>query len=260
MVCSQLGSRSWTSRAQRYSPGRRSKASSSAVVPRSRATSSYSARACPISFWAIEENATSSSRNGAIPVHSESRQPRISSSSAISSRSSARPCSLTCLLQLLLERLRVGHCQPELPDLRHIAVEELLPRLVVALALDPPDVHRVLVGGDRVAVELHQRAPPAIQRLLHELPLLVGAVHQRQHDVAAVEDVERLLPADLLHDPRVRRIGTLQQRLLRDDRRRVDEPGDHADVAPGLGWVMEDVVELRLPGDQVGEALLARLP
>src|SRR5438132_1673047 len=70
------------------------------------ATSSYSARACPISFCAIEEKATSSSSSGAIPVHSESRQPRISSSSAISSRSF---CSraFTCLLQLLLERVPV---------------------------------------------------------------------------------------------------------------------------------------------------------
>ena len=52
------------------------------VVPSSTAASSYSARAWPISFCAIDENATSSSSVGAIPVHSESRQPRISSSSA----------------------------------------------------------------------------------------------------------------------------------------------------------------------------------
>src|SRR5262245_59927560 len=63
------------------------------------------ARAWPISFCAIDENATSSSRNGAIPVHSESRQPRISSSSAISRSSCDR--SPTCLLQLLLERIPV---------------------------------------------------------------------------------------------------------------------------------------------------------
>src|SRR5262245_23607145 len=62
------------------------------------------ARAWPISFCAIDEKATSSSRNGAIPVHSELRQPRISSSSAIS-RSCSRP--LTRLPQLLLERIAV---------------------------------------------------------------------------------------------------------------------------------------------------------
>src|SRR5919197_271375 len=105
MVCSQPGSRSSTSREQRYSSGERSNASSSAVVPRSRPASSYSARACPISFCAIDEKATSSSRNGAIPVHSESRQPRTSSSSAIPRSSSARP--LTSLLQLFLERIPV---------------------------------------------------------------------------------------------------------------------------------------------------------
>src|SRR4029079_12395451 len=47
-------------------------------------------------------SALSASGNGATRVHSESRQPRISSSSAISSNS-----SLTCLLQLLLERIAV---------------------------------------------------------------------------------------------------------------------------------------------------------
>ena len=40
------------------------------------------ARAWPISFCAIDENATSSSSIGAMPVHSESRQPMTSSSSA----------------------------------------------------------------------------------------------------------------------------------------------------------------------------------
>src|SRR5689334_2672491 len=273
-----------TSGAHRYSSGRRSNASASASPPSSSAASSYSARACPISFCAIEENATSSSSVGAIPVHSESRQPRISSSSAISSSSGAR--SLTCLLQPCLDRvavdapilqvelvrplrdavdgvarheperlrlptpavllarprvgergvrrlhrprvrerlpallltkdledhlrsqdsvahpallleeaaaerepflraravagdhraqlvpvglavrphavvsaaqLGIGHRQTELLDLRHVALEELLPRLLVPLRLDPPDVHRILVARDRVAVELHQR-------------------------------------------------------------------------------------------------------
>src|SRR5918996_845116 len=102
MVRAHSSRRSSTKGAQRYSSGLRSKASASASVPRSRAASSYSARAWPISFCAIDEKATSSSRNGAIPVHSESRQPRISSSSASSISS-----SLTGLLQLLLERIAV---------------------------------------------------------------------------------------------------------------------------------------------------------
>src|SRR6478609_8219046 len=320
------------------------------------------ARAWPISFWAIEEKATSSSSSGAIPVYSESRQPRTSSSSARPSSA----CSLTCLLQsgldgvavdaavleaelvgpvldvadrvardeperdrlaapavllagprfcevrvgsdyrarvleggsalLLAEdlpdrmlvhaartasrthcswsrkrrrrasrsavfgpaQLRVWHRESQLPDLWHVAVEELLPRLAVPLRLDPPQVHRVLVGWDRVAVEMHQRAPPAVQRLLHELELLGRARDHGEDDVAAVEDVERLLPADLLHDPRVRRVRALEQRLLADDRRRVDEPRDHADVAPCLRRVVEDVVELRLAADEIVEALLAR--
>jgi hypothetical protein len=61
-------------------------------VPERETSSSYAARACPISFCAIDENATSSSSIGAIPVHSESRQPITSSSSA----SSSSTCSCCC--------------------------------------------------------------------------------------------------------------------------------------------------------------------
>src|SRR5438132_5612539 len=194
----------------------------------------------------------------------------ISSSSATPSRS-----SFTCLLQAALDRVAVdaavleielvgpisdeGHGEPELEDLRHVAVEELLSRLLVSLRFDPPLEHRVVLGGDRIPVELHQRSPPAVQRLLHELELLRRARDHREDHVAAVEDVERLLPADLLHDPCVRRIRAFEERLLADDRGRVDEPGDYADVPPRLRRVMEDVVELRLARDQVGQALLARL-
>src|SRR6266540_3577890 len=107
MVLAQSGtSRASTKGAQRYSSGSRSKASVSASTrprPVRRAASSYHARACPISVWAIDEKATSSSRKGAIPVHSELRQPRISSSSA----SSSSPCAFTGLLQFLLQRIAV---------------------------------------------------------------------------------------------------------------------------------------------------------
>src|SRR5213593_1425109 len=101
------------------------------------------ARAWPISFCAIDEKATSSSRNGAIPVHSELRQPRISSSSAISSSA----CAFTGLLELLLQRIAVDsvvvplQLVDELVDLVHrfprddperdrlAAPPELLPRV-----------------------------------------------------------------------------------------------------------------------------------
>src|SRR5947209_8773018 len=159
-----------------------------------------------------------------------------------------------------LAELRVVQLEAELEDLRHVAVEELLARILIALRLDPPLEHRVDVGGNRVPVELHERPPPPVERLLHEPELLGRAGDHREDDVAAVEDVERLLPADLLHDPRVRRIRALEERLLADDRRGVHEPGDDADVAPRLRRVMEDVVELRLSVDEVGEAALARLP
>src|SRR6266498_3793638 len=436
MVLAQSGtSRASTKGAQRYSSGSRSKASVSASTrprPVRRAASSYHARACPISVWAIDEKATSSSRKGAIPVHSELRQPRISSSSAnsrircadsgtepslrepaglvmsssltlaldqkwlrilpaenaqqfsrlVHAPPSARPSTSSrprggsrdrtrrprtdrepprwthagrsrerttrrgdrrarartplrtrgsepresrragtaaphapggkprksrslrkdgvphpgCLLArpapeaqsllrlrpvarhdvlelvpvglrilpdavvVALAEPRVGHRQPELPDLRHVAVEELLARILVGLALDPPAVHRIVLRRDRVPVELHQRPPPTGHRLLDELALLVRPGHERENAVAPVEDVERLLPADLLHDPRVRRVRAFEERLLRDDRRGVDEPSDHGNVPPGLRRVMEDIVELRLTRDEVVEAGLAGLP
>src|SRR5919204_6317033 len=53
----------------------------------------------------MDENATSSSRAGAIPVHSELRQPRTSSSSAISRSSRSR--SFTRFPQLRLQRVAV---------------------------------------------------------------------------------------------------------------------------------------------------------
>src|SRR5437763_10212570 len=136
----------------RYSSGCRSNASSSAVVPSSRAASSYSARACPISFWAIDENATSSSRLGAIPVHSESRHPRTSSSSASSSRRRTR--LFTCLCQLRLERVAVHAVVVPLQ-----LVDELV-HLVDGLARNDPQRHRL--------------APPAV--LLPRVDLCEGRV------------------------------------------------------------------------------------
>jgi hypothetical protein len=74
-----------------------------------------------------------------------------------------------------------------------------------------------------------------------------------------VEDVDRLLPADLLHRAAVGGVAGLPQRLLGDDRGGVDQPGDDADVGPALGRVVEDVVELGPAGQQVGQHRLTRL-
>src|SRR5437016_11305055 len=150
MVRAQSGtSRSPTSAEHRYSLGDRSKASWSAVVPRSRAASSYRARAWPISFWAIDENATSSSRSGAIPVHSESRQPMTSSSSASSSRR-----SFTRFLELRLERVPVDAV---------VGAAEL--------------VHEVVQLVDRVARDEPERgrflSPPVLLARVHLRELLV---------------------------------------------------------------------------------------
>ena len=85
-----------------------------------------------------------------------------------------------------------------------------------------------------------------------------GPGRHRDHDIAAVHDVDRFLPADLAHRPRVRRVRGVAQRHLRDDRSRIDQPRDHPDIRPALRRVVEDVVELGLAGQQVVEHRLAR--
>src|SRR6478609_10987002 len=95
------------------------------------------ARAWPISFWAIEEKATSSSSSGAMPVHSESRQPRTSSSSARPSSA----CSLTSLLQSGLDGVAV--------DAAVLEVELVRPVLDVAdrVARDEPERDRLAAAA-----------------------------------------------------------------------------------------------------------------
>src|SRR5439155_2778122 len=130
----------------------RSKASASASVPSSSATSSYSARAWPISFWAMDEKATSSSRKGAMPVHSELRQPRTSSSSAMGRSRSARSGAgtLTRLLQLHLERVAVHAAIARVEARREIL--DRLDRVArhdphgLRLVAAPVEVARVHVG------------------------------------------------------------------------------------------------------------------
>jgi len=90
---------------------------------------------------------------------------------------------------LVLAKGGIRDLETEFTDLRHVPVEELLTGLLVPLALDAPDVHRVLVGGNRVAVEVHERLPPAVERLLDEAELLFGTRDHGEDHVAPVEDV-----------------------------------------------------------------------
>src|SRR2546430_7290278 len=69
---------------------------------------------------------------------------------------------------VVLPQPGIGDRKAQLPDLRDVPVQELLARLLVSLGLDPPDVHRIVLLVDRVAVELHQRSPPTVERFLHE--------------------------------------------------------------------------------------------
>src|SRR2546427_11493451 len=130
-----------------------------------------------------------------MPVHSESRQPRTSSSSAVASSSSAR--SLTRLLQLLFQRIPV-HAVVVPVQL----VDEVLDRMQ-RVALDDPERGRL--------------APPPV--LLAGVPLREAFV--RRLDRARV--LERLslalLPKDLV-DHAAKRTERTQAEFSRALRRR----------------------------------------
>src|SRR4051812_10170127 len=172
IVCAQSRRRSSTNGAQRYSSSSRSNASASA----SSLSSSYTARACPISFCAIDENATSSSSIGAIPVHSESRHPRTSSSSASPSSS-----SFTSLLQSRLDRvavdaavLEVELVGPVVDDVHRGARDEPQRDRLAAAAvlLARPGFRELRVGRNDGAGMLERLAPAVLPK---HLPLVHAA-------------------------------------------------------------------------------------
>src|SRR5690348_2771227 len=78
-----------------------------------------------------------------MPVHSELRQPRISSSSAIGRSSCAR--SLTCLLQFLLERIAVD------PVVVPLELVDELVDLVHCRARYDPERHRLAPPAELLA-------------------------------------------------------------------------------------------------------------
>ena len=89
--------------------------------------------------------------------------------------------------------------------------------------------------------------------------MLRRAAHQGEHHVLAALEVERLLHVDPLHGAHVRAVGAVGERFLIHDRRAVDEPLDHGDVAPGRRGIVEDVVILRHACNQIAQHLIARL-
>src|SRR5579872_1723831 len=179
IVCAQSSSRSSTSGAQRYSSSARSKASASA----SSVSSSYTARAWPISFCAIDENATSSSSTGAIPVHSESRHPITSSSSASPSSS-----SFTRLLQAGLDRvavhapvLEVELVGPVVDDVHGVARDEPERRRLPAPA--------VLLARPRLRELRIRRVDRA--RMLERLPLPLAPEDLEDHAASKTSRTQR---------------------------------------------------------------------
>src|SRR3546814_4505200 len=109
--------------------------------------------------------------------------------------------------------------------------------------------HR-LGGGGAVGVgraEHHQRRPPpAIERILRHVPLLLCAGGEVHHDLVALALVEALLLADADHGAGIRTVAGALQRHLVHDRRAVDQPADRADIRPGERRIVEDGAVLGL--------------
>src|SRR5215831_16344312 len=115
----------------------------------------------------MDENATSSSSIGAMPVHSDSRQPRKSSSSAI-----ARSCcssAFTSLLQTCLDRVAVDAAVLEVELVGPVLdVADLVARhepegdrlAAAAVLLTRPRLREVGVGSDDRAGVLERLALP----------------------------------------------------------------------------------------------------
>src|SRR3546814_5054 len=113
---------------------------------------------------------------------------------------------------------------------------------------DPP-AHR-LGGVGAVGVgraEHHQRRPPpAIERILRHVPLLLCAGGEVHHDLVALALVEALLLADADHGAGIGTVAGALQRHLVHDRRAVDQPADRADIRPGERRIVEDGAVLGL--------------
>src|SRR6266496_2028953 len=120
----------------------------------------------------MEEKATSSSSSGAIPVHSESRHPTMSSSSA-----RPRSSSFTSLLQAGLDRVAV--------DAAVLEVELVGPALDVA---------------DRVARDEPQRDRLAAPAVLLARPGLREVCVRRLDGAGVLERLAFALPAKDLVD------------------------------------------------------------
>src|SRR5947209_5809668 len=125
----------------------------------------------------MEEKATSSSSIGAIPVHSDSRHPRKSSSSAIDSSA----CSFTGLLQPSLDRIAVNTAVLEVELVGPVLdVADLAPRdepqrhrlAAAPVLLACPRLREVRVGRDDRAGMLERLALPFAPE---DLPLVHAA-------------------------------------------------------------------------------------
>src|SRR2546423_726984 len=145
----------------------------------------------------MDEKATSSSRLGAIPVHSESRQPRTSSSSAICR--SSRDRAFTCLLELRLQGIAVD------PVVVALQLVHELVDLVDGVPRDDPERDRLAAPAVLLAgVQLRERRVRSWQRpgVLEGLALPLPPEHLE--DQAASASTTERTHADCPRAPRLR--------------------------------------------------------
>ena len=90
---------------------------------------------------------------------------------------------------LVLTERRVGHGEAERPDAGHVLVEELLAQLFVGFGLEAPHQKGVIGRRIRGPEEVHDRLPPAVERLLEHGALRPRAGGQLECDILAVLEV-----------------------------------------------------------------------
>ena len=149
----------------------------------------------------------------------------------------------------------VGNREPVVVQHWHELLHEPVAQRFVRVALYPPANEQIAIFG-RWPEEVHDGFPPTVERILEQVALYIGAVRKRQQHLFAMAHVEAFFGDDAAEDAAVRTIrALLQHGLLRSERGSIDEERNDDLVGPGLGFVMEDVVELRVPVHEIVDHL-----
>ncbi len=159
----------------------------------------------------------------------------------------------------ILTKFGVGNRETVVVQHRHKLLHEPVAQRFVRVALYSPANEEITVFGRR-SEEVHDGFPPAVERILEQVTLYSGSVGERQQHLFAVAHVEAFFGDDAAQDAAVRTIrALLQHGLLGGERGSIDEERNDDLVGPGLGFVVEDVVELRAPVHEVVDHLRSGL-